>query len=185
MIYMEFIRTNMITLFHFETALLLFLYLESPGPLNSENNLRTISDTFVLHPGFACAVFICIYVELIEIVCSSRWKWMTLTLTFLILCSILGVIVYGPEIYPNHLIFASAFFVSVLVLSTIRYLQYQNNNVQISVTYFSFFALLAVAYFWKEALGIVEIIYIYFVLNSWIRLEKPGYFESLTAKLYY
>lgn len=175
----------MFTLFHYEIGLLLFLFFEPPGPLDNDGNLRTISDTFVHHPGFASAVFLCIYTELIHLVITSKWTKLTLFFSFCALVSFLGVIFYGPSIDPNHLIFAAGFFISVLVLTTLRYLQFLCNLTQLTISYILFFALLGTAYFWKQALGPIEIVYVYCVLNSWVRLDKATYIESLLAKLYY
>lgn len=175
----------MLTLFHFEVVLLIFLYLEPPGPLTVDLNLRTISDTLILHPGFATAAFLCVYLEIIYVVLTSRWIQLSLLVSFIVLVSLLGCIVYGPSIDPNHLIFASGFFISTLVLTTLRYLQYMCNLTQLVMAYITFFVLVGVAYFWPHVLGPIEIVYVYFVLNSWVKLEKASYIESLLAKLYF
>lgn len=175
----------MLTLFHFEIVLLIFLYLEPPGPLNEDLNLRTISDTLSLHPGFATAAFLCVYLEIIYIVFTSRWKQLNLLVSFIIMVSLLGCIVYGPTINPNHLIFAAGFFISTLVLTTLRYLQYMCNLTQLVMAYITFFALIGVAYFWPQFMGPIEVVYVYFILNSWVKLEKASYVESLLAKIYF
>jgi len=158
--------------------------MEEPGPLDTNSNLRTISDTLTIHQGFALAAFLCFYIETIDLIATSKWKYMTCFLSYTVLVGFIGCIVYSPDVDPNHFIFAATFFFFTLVLSTVRYLQYLANFVQILCVYLSFGALLAVAYFQKSVLGEVEIVYVYFVLNSWVYCKSSTWQQSLMAKLY-
>jgi len=176
----------MLDLYQLEITLFLFLYMESPGPLNSDSSLRTVSDCFVLHKGFALGLFLCLYIELTNVILTSPWVYMTSFVSYVILVAVMGCIVYGPEMSPNHLIFASIFFFFAVVLTTVRYLQNKANMFQIVTMYISFLAVIAVAYFQAYVLGIVEIIFLYFMLNSWVYVDphSNNLQHLLMAKLY-
>lgn len=176
----------MLDLYQLEITLVLFLYMENPGPLNSESNLRTLSDCFVLHQGFALGLFLCLYIELTNVILTSPWVYMTSFISYIVLVGVMGCVVYGPEISPNHIIFASAFFLFATVLTTVRYLQNKANMFQIVTVYISFLAVIAVAYFQAHVLGIVEIIFIYFMLNSWVYVDPrtTSLQHLFMAKLY-
>jgi len=155
-------------LFVLEACLVLLLYLEPPGPFDVDGAFKTISYGFVQHPGFGAALVFCLAVESCVVLRFVDGWWAALAV-YGSQVGALGALVCPSGADSRHMGFAITFFVSTLALSALLWWRRRVTWTQLGAQALSF--LLLIFFFAKDtpsAVGAMEVVYVYFMLNAWV-----------------
>lgn len=155
-------------LFVLETCLVLLLYLEPPGPFDSDGAFKTISYGFVQHAGFGAALVFCLAVETCVVLRFVDGWWVALAV-YGSQVGALGALVCPTGTDSRHMGFAITFFVSTLALSALLWWRRRTGSTQLLAQASSFLLLaLFLAQGTPSGVGAMEVVYVYFMLNSWV-----------------
>ena len=155
-------------LFVFEVSLVLMLYLEPPGPFDGDDTLKTLSCGFTQHAGFGAALVFCLAVETCVVLRFVDGWWVALAV-YGSQVGALGALVCPTGTDSRHMGFAITFFVSTLVLSALLWWRKRTGLTQLLAQASSFLLLLLfLANGTPSGVGAMELVYVYFMLNSWV-----------------
>jgi len=174
----------MINLFVFEVCLILMMYLEPPGPWFPDQSLKTVSQCIWDHPGFGACLYVCVVVETSMLLQATRSPWLCGFLVFAAQASVMGVLFYPPSTHEVHVGFAGGFFVSALLLSLLRWAECLAVFVQVAAVVVSFVLVIVSFFVWPGAVGPLELVYFYFVVNAWVPTRTHCVKRALTSPLF-
>jgi len=162
------------------------IYFEEPGHLNSDGYVKTVSQGLAEHTGFGVALLTCIVIETSAVLSGSSRPIPCAVIVYGVLASLLGVLIYPSTGLDTqtHNYYAGGFFGASILLSWFCWYEGRAHWAQ-PVAPSLVLIFLAVAFVqWPAAVGILEIIYLSLMINSWAPRVKDSIQWSMTSSLF-
>jgi hypothetical protein len=172
-------------LFVLELCLFLILYLEEPGPWLRAGALKTVSHGFEQHTGVGAALCLCLLVETCVVLREApEVGWAGAALVYVAQVGTLGALVCPTGTDDRHMGFAITFFTATTALSLLLRAAGRTGTLQVAAQAACFVVLgAAMLYKWEEAVGPLELAYLYFMLNAWVEHRGPPGLGALVLRI--